>query len=67
MRVRWKIKQKAHVRAKCVRAKVSKCEVRACDGKIVALQHSGKKQVYHIALSDKKSETQKIDVKRKEV
>ena len=38
MRVRWESKQKAHVRAKCVRAKTSKCDVRACDGKIVALR-----------------------------
>ena len=41
MRVRWESKQKAHVRAKCVRAKTSKCDVRACDGKIIALQYSG--------------------------
>ena len=34
MRVRWESKQKAHVHAKCVRAKTSKCDVRACDGKI---------------------------------
>ena len=42
VRVRRVIRQKAHVRAKCVRGKASKCGVRACDGKFVALQHSGK-------------------------
>ena len=41
VRVRRVIRQKAHVRAKCVRGKTSKCGVRACDGKFVALQHSG--------------------------
>ena len=40
VRVRRVIRQKAHVRAKCVRGKTSKCGVRACDGKFVALQHS---------------------------
>ena len=41
VRVRRVIRQKAHVRAKCVRGKTSKCGVRACDGKFIALQHSG--------------------------
>ena len=40
VRVRRVIRQKAHVRAKCVRGKTSKCGVRACDGKFIALQHS---------------------------
>ena len=40
VRVRRVIRQKAHVRAKCVRGKTSKCGVRACDGKFITLQHS---------------------------
>ena len=43
VRVRRVIRQKAHVRAKCVRGKTSKCGVRACDGKFVALQNSTKR------------------------
>ena len=51
MRVRWESKEKAQVRAKCVRTKTSKCDVRVCDGKIVALQHSGKNTMGQTAKS----------------
>ena len=50
VRVRRVIRQKAHVRAKCVRGKTSKCGVRACDGKFVALQHSERKYKECVAL-----------------
>ena len=36
VRVRRKIRQNAHVRAKCVRGNISKCEVRACEVKYIA-------------------------------
>ena len=34
--VRKKIRQNAHVRAKCVRGNISKCEVRACEVNYIA-------------------------------
>ena len=36
VRVRKKIRQNAHVRAKCVRGNISMCEVRACEVKYIA-------------------------------
>ena len=36
VRVRKEIRQNAHVRAKCVRGNISKCEVRACEVKYIA-------------------------------
>ena len=36
VRVRRILRQKAHVRAKCVRGNISKCEVRACEVKYIA-------------------------------
>ena len=56
VRVRRVIRQKAHVRAKCVRGKASKCGMRACDGKFIALQHSAKTHYANAAVE----KTQKI-------
>ena len=36
VRVRKEIRRNAHVRAKCVRGNISKCEVRACEVKYIA-------------------------------
>ena len=50
MRVRCATRQKAHVRAQCVRGKVVRCEVRACEQKNVT------PNTLHIFLRKEKSE-----------